>query len=61
MAQGGERSNARAPANNGGIMNLGIGLAITRAGQVVAWSPENLRVGTRVVQDFDVRSVPAVL
>jgi len=52
MAQGGERSNARAPANHGGIMNLGIGLAITRAGQVVAWSPENLRVGTRVVQDL---------
>ena len=52
MAQGGERRNARAPANNGGIMNLGIGLAITRAGQVVAWSPENLRVGTRDVRDL---------
>jgi len=33
-------------------MNLGIGLAITRAGQVVAWSPENLRVGTRDVRDL---------
>ena len=31
---------------------IGIGLAITRAGQTVSFSPENLRVGTRVVQDL---------
>jgi len=34
---------------------IGIGLDITRAGQTVSFSPENLRVGTRVVQDFTLR------
>ena len=34
---------------------IGIGLDITRAGQTVSFSLENLRRGSRVVQDFTVR------
>ena len=34
---------------------IGIGLDITRAGQTVSFSPENLRVGTRDVRDLTLR------